>query len=180
MTMGPESFTAGWTRLWRLAERLGGDPETVFAPVGLFLGDPTLARAWGYDCTPAHATTFAATGVNGVHFSLVDCEGVAPVVMTVPMAFDQPNHILAGDIREFLALGRNAGYFGLESLAYAWDRQDMINRLERGGPPDDPTEAALLGHLAAEFALEPGQHIARRMAQLETMYGARVRPAQEA
>jgi hypothetical protein len=174
MTMPPGYFAADWARLWRLAERLavatGGEPESVFAPVGLFLGNPAEARAWGYDSTPANATTFASTGGDGVHFSAVDCEGAAPIVMTVPMAFDHPNQVLAGDLREFLALGANGGYFFLERLAYDWGRQDTIAWLEGPPPPAEPTEAALLGHLGAEFALQPRRDLARRFMELEATY----------
>ncbi|MDP8927890.1 MAG: hypothetical protein M3O70_04720, partial [Actinomycetota bacterium] len=125
MSTPPTAFVAEWTRLWQLAQRVAvaieGEPGYVFEPVGLCLEDPTQARAWEYDATPVNATTFASTGGDGVHFSVVnvaDGADAAPVVMTVPMVFDNPNHILAGSLREFLALGRWAGYFCLERLAY--------------------------------------------------------------
>jgi hypothetical protein len=68
--------------------------------------------AASYDATPADSVMFASTGGDGVHFSALDSDGA--VVMTVPMAFDSPNHVLGKDIPEFLALGRRTGYFHLD------------------------------------------------------------------
>jgi hypothetical protein len=55
----------------------------------------------GYRLSSVNATMFARTGGDGVHFSLLSS---GAVVMTVPMAFEAPNHVIGADIREFLAL----------------------------------------------------------------------------
>ncbi|MFI5490488.1 hypothetical protein [Micromonospora echinaurantiaca] len=187
MSTPPMAFFAEWTRLWQLAQRIAaatdGEPGYVFGPVGLCLEDPTQARAWEYDATPVNATTFASTGGDGVHFSVVnagDRDGAAPVVMTVPMAFDNPNHILAGSLREFLALGSWAGYFGLERLAYGWGRQETITRLEAGWPPEDAGEALLLRHLAEEFDVRPWGNVERRLGELDAMHRSRLQPRRDA
>lgn len=175
MSTPPAAFLAEWTRLWQLAQRIAvageGNPEYVFEPVGLCLEDPTQARAWEYDFTPVNATTFASTGGDGVHFSVINtADGAAPVVMTVPMAFENPNHILAASLREFLALGSWAGYFCLERLAYGWGRQETITRLEAGRPPDDAGESLLLRHLAAEFDVQPWRDVERRLGELDAVH----------
>lgn len=46
--------------------------------------------------------------------------GAAPVVMTVAMQADAPNHVLGASLREFLALDCRTGYYHLERLAYPW------------------------------------------------------------
>ena len=102
-------------------------------PIGLRLEDPAQTRAWDYPTTPVNVTTFASTGGDAVHFSAINAShgsGTAVVVMTVPMAFDNPNHIVGGDLREFLALGCRTGYFCLERLAYRSDRGEVITRLQ--------------------------------------------------
>jgi hypothetical protein len=117
-----------------------------------------------YDVTPAGSLMFAGTGGDGVHFSALGAAGA--VVMTVPMAFDSPNHVLGKDIPEFLALGCRTGYFGLERLAYRWGRQDTIAQLESGHEVDDPLEAALLRHIIHEFHLQPWPEVEQRLGKL--------------
>ncbi|HEU5108136.1 MAG TPA: hypothetical protein VFT95_06220 [Micromonosporaceae bacterium] len=64
-----------WLRLWRLAQRLAADtrddPALTFTAVGLGLEDPAQAHAWEYDATPRNCMTFASTGGDGVHFSIL-------------------------------------------------------------------------------------------------------------
>jgi hypothetical protein len=186
MSNPPKAFVAEWTRLWQLANRVAAatkrEPGSVFEPVGLFLEDPARTGAWDYDATPVNATTFASTGGDGVHFSVLrgpDGDGATPVVMTVPMAFDNPNHVLAGSLREFLALGSRAGYFCLERLAYGWGRQETITDLEAGRPPDDAVQASLLRHVAEEFDLRPWRHVELRLGELEAVHRPRLQLRQD-
>ncbi|SBT40876.1 hypothetical protein [Micromonospora auratinigra] len=187
MSTPPTAFLAEWTRLWEVAQRVAvateGEPGYAFEPVGLLLEDPARARAWEYDATPVNVTTFASTGGDGVHFSVVDVadhDGATPVVMTVPMAFDNPNHILAESLGEFLALGSRAGYFCLERLAYGWGRQETITRLQAGRPPDDAGEALLLRHLAEEFDIRPWRTVERRLGELDATHRAHVQMRHDA
>jgi hypothetical protein len=180
------AFLADWTRLWQLAQRLaataGAEPGYVFMPVGLCLEDPTQTRAWDYATTPLNSATFASTGGDGVHFSVLNTgEGndSAPVVMTVPMAFDSPNHILGGDLREFLALGCRTGYLCLERLAYRWGHQETLTRLQTGQPPDDAEQAALLRHLTKEFGLQPWRDVERRVRELDVAHRSRLQLRQD-
>lgn len=181
MSTPPTAFLAEWTRLWQLAQRIAetthGEPRDVFEPVGLLLEDPARPRAWDYDSTPVNATTFASTGGDGVHFSVInvdDPDGAAPVVMTAPMAFDNPNHIVGGDLREFLALGSPTGYSYLERLAYEWEPQETISRLEAGLSAEDAVEAFLLRQLVEEFDLGPWRNVERRLGELDAMHRSRL------
>jgi hypothetical protein len=181
MNASPMTFHAAWTRLWQLAQRLaaatGEEPASVLEPIGLFLEDPARQGAWDYDATPANSATFASTGGDGVHFSALTTDGneTAPVVMTVPMAFDSPNHVLGSDLHEFLALGCRTGYFSLERLAYQWGRQQMIARLQANPEPDDAEQARLLQHLIDEFDLQPWPNVTQRLAELDAAHGTYLR-----
>jgi hypothetical protein len=177
-------FHTSWTRLYELAHRLVPDAEcdsayAVFLPIGLRLDDPARPVAVSdYDATPAGAIPFASTGGDGVHFSVVPAAGAWPVVMTAPMAFTTPNHVVGGDLREFLALGCRIGYFGLERLAYSWGRQDLISTLQTTTEPvPDPHEQSLLEALVAEFDLEPWHDVKARLAELQATYRSATLPS---
>jgi hypothetical protein len=86
--------------------------------------------------------------------------------MTVPTAFDSPNHVLGTDLREFLALGCHTGYFSLVRLAYGWGRADLIARLQSCPDPTDLEEARLLHHLTNEFDLHPWPNVDQRLTEL--------------
>jgi hypothetical protein len=173
-------FHTSWTRLYELAQRLVPDAEcdsadAVFLPIGLRLDNPAgPVVASDYGATPAGAIPFASTGGDGVHFSIVPAAGDWPVVMTAPMAFTAPNHVVGGDLREFLALGCRIGYFGLERLAYSWGRQDLVSTLQT---TTEPAADPLLAALAAEFDLEPWPDVEARLAELEAAYRSATQPA---
>lgn len=122
--------------------------------IGLMLH--TGLRRWVYEQSPRNAVTFASTGGDGVHFSLLDTgSGISndsPVVMTVPMA-DQPNRVVGANLRHFLALGRHSGFFILEQLQYGF--AEMVEELESHRWEQDlsPVGRALLKRMADEFAL---------------------------
>jgi hypothetical protein len=88
--------------------------------LGLILR-PELER-WHYHCTPLNCWTFAGTGGDGVHFSLVAIDDAvrenSPVVITAPAAFPGRNFIGGENLLDFLCLGMYRGYFCLEQLAY--------------------------------------------------------------
>ena len=98
-----------------------GEPELVtLEDIGLRLLRPL--ETWDYEVTPLNCSTFATTGGDGVHFSFLHLNGKvteeSPVVMTLPMAFDEPNRIVGADLHEFLSLGCVVGYDALEGLVY--------------------------------------------------------------
>jgi hypothetical protein len=164
------SADADWVRLWQLQKRVG---RPGFGPIGLWLDNPAERRTSQYHSTPTNTVRLASTGGDGVHFSLLDLgddSDATPVVMTVPMAFDSPNHIVGGDVREFLALGYWIGYFYLEDLAYPSEREKLIGRLQAGPATDDPEETRPLRHLIDEFGLRPWPEVARRLDELDALY----------
>jgi hypothetical protein len=195
----PNDLDQEWQRLWALAERLaaptGDDPAYAFYPVGLALHSPAKAapwEPWDDPSTPTNSTIFASTGGDGVHFGMLHHPGTtpraAPIVMTVPMAFSDPNHVVGASLREFLALGSRTGYWHLERLAYGHDRPAEIGWLQDaelpagtigwdgpGGP--DPVE--VLAALRLELDLEPWPRVEERLAELRARYLPAVRPPEQ-
>jgi hypothetical protein len=157
--------------LWDLAEAVaretGGDPRSVFDPVGLLLErDPA---PWSYFCSPRNAPTFASTGGDGVHFGLLQLDRAAPgsaVVMTVPMS-DIQNVVVAASLEEFLGLGCRVGWFLLEQLAY--DPDWTVDHFARG-EPDSPQCAAMLDRIRSSLGVKPVPLSLARLAQLEKRY----------
>jgi hypothetical protein len=195
MNSVPGEVAPDWRKLWRLAERLSpgagedGDysddtSSGVFADVGLILMNPDKPVInGGYDTTPLGSVYVAGTGGDGVHFSLLppDGSGVRPVVMTVPMMFDNPNVVVGGSLREFLALGCTVGYWGLEALAYDFydkppgRRNETGRRLQSAEPEGTEQDVALLRALTAEFDLRPWPDPVGRLAELERLHFDRIR-----
>lgn len=100
----------------------GGIPSLILSDAPERYGGTILYRP---HLTPSNALSFASTGGDDVHFSLLKVgKGFgddSPVVMTVPMAGDTPeetNIILGENLHEFLCLGCVHGFFGLEQLMY--------------------------------------------------------------
>jgi hypothetical protein len=176
MTGPAAGIPAGWTALWECARRLGAargaTPAEVFGPIGLHLENPAAAGRWEYTTTPPDALTFASTGRNGVHFSLL-AHGAGPVVMTAPMSFDSPNTVLGADLPEFLALGCRTGYRRLEALAHGFARSELMDRVATGVPGTDPAELELLGQLVAEFDLQPWPDVRGRLRELAALAPSR-------
>jgi hypothetical protein len=86
-----------------------------------FILDRELDDSRYPSCTPTNCRTFAHTGGNGVHFSLLVRHGAvresSPVVVTVPGGFHQ--NLVAGEsLFDFLCLGVHRGFFALEQLGY--------------------------------------------------------------
>lgn len=73
-----------------------------------------------YPCTPLNCWTFAHTGGDGVHFSLLALDGSiredSPVVITIPSAFPCMNLIGGENLFDFLCFGMYRGYFCLGDL----------------------------------------------------------------
>ncbi|MCC7388274.1 MAG: hypothetical protein IT431_05855 [Phycisphaerales bacterium] len=146
----------------------GRDFSTSLDDIGLLLE----LGVRGYDATPRNATVFATTGGDGVHFSLLHRGGEvridSPVVMTVPFAFESPNHIAGADLREFLDLGFHTGYFSLEGIAYSGTRDEEISALSGAVETDPwPEKVRLLGLLRDRFSLRPWPDVEARLAELQ-------------
>lgn len=173
-----DGFREDWRRLWRVAERVGAasgaEPGSVFGDLGLFLDDPDAPdRFGGYVNSPLNTATFASTGGDGVHFGVVfdQVDGMSAVVMTVPMQFDDPNHVVAAGLPEFLALGCITGFNTLELLAYEHSRAEALEDLQNQRSRLDPEVAVLLRGLIEEFDLEPWPDVEGRLDELEAQYG---------
>src|SRR6188474_787344 len=86
--------------------------------IGLFLLDPP--KNAGYRQTPMNSVTFASIGVDGIHFGSVtdgdEFNPESPIVVTIPMAFDDPNYIVGETLHDFLCLGCFHGYSNLGNL----------------------------------------------------------------
>jgi hypothetical protein len=95
-----------------------GRPATLEC-VGLIL-DRRLDGSRYSHCTPLNCRTFASTGGDGAHFSLLVLDGAiteeSPVVVTMPDSFG-PSLIVAESLYDFLCLGCEKGYFPLGGLA---------------------------------------------------------------
>jgi hypothetical protein len=74
--------------------------------------------------TPGNCITFAHTGGDGTHFSLLLQDGSvteqSPVVLSVP-ASGFLNCVIGENLHDFLCLGCHRGFFALEQLAYHWE-----------------------------------------------------------
>jgi len=162
-------------KLWKLAKRMAKkrqDPSGVFGEIGLFLHK---SPAPPYDSTPKGSITFASTGGDGVHYGLLrigTARGEAmPVVMTVPMNFDNLHLIVGEDLIDFLALGSRVGYFSLEQLTY--DYQQSIDWLENSSDYNKglgADERHLLDGLCKEFGLHPWLDVDEKLQRLNTKY----------
>ena len=178
-------------KLWALANAETDKAQKdslAFDSIGLILIRPL--KNMGYQSTPTNVSTFAHTGGDGVHFSLLHLEGeiaeTSPVVMTVPMRPDRPNIIVGGNLFEFLCLGERTGYFCLEQLAY--DQNETINWLRhpevyleqayKSNFPDPywvelfQRRTYLLNILRSAFGLKAWDKVEHRLDELQKQYMA--------
>jgi hypothetical protein len=158
----------------RLAAQNQGDAGSVFDPIGLLLPDP--GETWSaYDVTPVNSITFAHTGGDGVHYGFLHDESGrrTAVVMTVPMAFDEPNYIVGTSLRDFLSLGCRTGYFSIEQLAY--DYAGTSSFLQEDSTDLDVDNAALLTELTRVFDLKPWPAVAERLSKLDAQLRRSIR-----
>lgn len=160
-------------RLFRLAGNKGkaDDWNQHFDPIGLILQIPPKREE--YWCTPLNALTFARTGGDGTHYSLVSLPGVSrveqPIVMTVPMS-DAPNVIVGANLRDFLALGCRFGYFALEGLVHEPEEIIALLELREYDAEKTRSDIKMLKLLEKTFDLRPWGDHKRRLAELRTRY----------
>lgn len=167
----PESLEA----LWQLADDLGHrssvDPAYVLDHIGLLLVRPL--ECWDSEYTPVNSLTFAQSGEDGTHFSLLQVEGVdlasAPVVMTVPSAGAEGNIVVAADFDEFLAVGATGGWFTLERLADGLD--DAIEELATADPDPWSEHEQLLAFVRERLGVEPAPLTLKRLDALQQQFG---------
>ncbi len=139
--------------------------------VGLFLHDPPENA--GYSQTPVNSVTFAGAGVDGIHFGCVtDSSTIDPqsaVVVTIPMAFDQPNYIIGESLYDFLCLGCRHGYSGVANL-----HLNQKQTLEAFSAPPagwfDDRAPQILELLTDELSLEPWPNVEEHFHDLQTRF----------
>jgi hypothetical protein len=92
----------------------------------------------------------ASTGGDGAHFGMLHHPGTtpqaAPIVMTVPMAFSDPNHVAGASLREFLEPWPRVGERLAELRARYLPRPAPARRAV-GGPRAKATTARLMSVL---------------------------------
>lgn len=104
----------GWEATITSSERLA-------LHAGAFLHAPggRDLEPWDYDVTPLDSCAFASTGVDGEHFNvLLEPPSRGVIVLTAPMASDQPNVVVGESIDDFLGLAVVGGLAVIPNLAY--------------------------------------------------------------
>lgn len=134
---------------------------------------PSL-RHCGYSQAPRNSLAFATTGGDGVHFSLLALDGTAmaswPVVMTVPMNFDNENLIVGADLRDFLGLGLRHGYFELEQLLYKPDETIAWLDHDSDQAPRSAYKVRVLAAIQRTFEISPWENHGPRIAELQAIF----------
>jgi hypothetical protein len=139
--------------------------------VGLFLNDPP--KNAGYPCTPLNSLTFAGIGVDGIHIGSVtdshEMDPLAPIVITIPMAFESPNFIVGQSLYDFLCLGCRNGYSNLANLHTHFDDTMEYYQGRDDNVFDDRVPDILLT-LAAELSLEPWADVQKHFIDLQSRF----------
>jgi hypothetical protein len=146
--------------------------------IGLFLHDPP--RKAGYDQTPKNSVTFASIGVDGIHFGSITerdkVESRMPIVLTIPMAFDEPNYIVGESLYDFLCLGCVHGYFNLGNLHLNLDATLDYYTLPTGDFGDERAPR-ILRLLTDQLSLRPWQAVRAHFHDLQSRFLASLRMA---
>jgi len=170
----PELLEAVWQLADDLGHRTTVDPAYVLDPVGLSLVRP-LER-WDSEYTPRNSLTFAQSGEDGTHFSLLLLDGVelssAPIVMTVPSTAASGNMVIAADFEEFLAIGATGGWSPLEQLAEGLD--DALEELATPDPDPWSEREQLLAFMREHVGIEPNRLTLKRFEELQHTYGSQI------
>ena len=139
--------------------------------IGLFLHNPP--KNAGYRQTPVNSITFASIGVDGIHLgSVTDGENVdprCPIVVTIPMACDEPNYIVGASLYDFLCLGCKHGYSNLGNL-----HLNLEGTLDYyTSPPNDfydERAPCILRLLSDQLSLHPWRNVRGHYNDLQARY----------
>ena len=115
----------------------------------------------GYWCSPSNALTFATTGGDGDHYSLLIKDGVinekSPVVLTWPSEGEQM--IVGATLYDFLCFGMHGGYF--QVLSGTADLPDVnVDDLLFHSHVED-FQQKVLAFMTAHLDLKPWPHVDR-------------------
>ena len=146
--------------------------------IGLFFHNPPKNAE--YRSTPLNTITFASIGVDGIHFgSITDGGNVdpnCPVVVTIPMAFDNPNFIVGESLYDFLCLGCRHGYFNVGNLHL--DLEATLDHYTK--PPDDfydDRASGILRLLSDQLSLRPWRDVRGHFYDLQSRFLVTLRMA---
>jgi len=121
--------------------------------VGLILNS-TLENG-GYWCSPRNALTFARTGGDGDHYSLLIKDGIidesSPVVLTWPSEGTQT--IVGESLHDFLCFGMHGGYF--QVLSAHTDTPTVESNGLLFHPHVEEYQQQVIALLASELKLKP-------------------------
>ena len=93
----------------------------------------------------------------------------SPVVVTIPMAFDEPNYIVGESLYDFLCLGCRHGYASIANLHLNLDESLDYFTV---APDDwfDDRAPGILGLLANELALKPWRDVHTHFHDLQSRF----------
>ena len=146
--------------------------DTGLGAIGLFLHNPPKNAGYQHK-TPTNSVTFASIGVDGIHFgSVTDGPNVAPkspVVVTIPMEFDDPNYIVGESMYDFLCLGCRHGYANVANLLL--NLEESLDYFTVA-PDDwfDDRAPGILDLLANELALKPWRDVRAHFHDLQSQF----------
>jgi hypothetical protein len=139
--------------------------------IGLFLHDP--AKNAGYPQTPSNSITFASIGGDGIHFGLITeaggIEPMSPVVMTIPMAFENPNYIVGSSLYDFLCLGCQHGFSNLGNLHLSFDETIQYYQ-NRPGDFYDERSPGILKTMSEALSLKPWSQVREHFVDLQNRF----------
>jgi hypothetical protein len=147
--------------------------------VGLILNSPL--ENGGYWCSPRNALTFAHTGGDGDHYSLLIKDGIinesSPVVLTWPSEGTQT--IVGESLHDFLCFGMHGGYF--QVLSGHTDTPTVESHGLQFHPHVEEYQQQVIALLAAELKLTPWPQADRvsRFKSLQERFRALVDAADE-
>ena len=145
--------------------------DTGLGAIGLFLNNPPKNAS--YEQTPTNSVTFASIGVDGIHFGSItdgpNMDPKSPVVVTIPMAFDDPNYIVGESLYDFLCLGCRHGYANVANLHLNLDKSLGYFTV---APDDwfDDRVPGILDLLANELALKPWRNVHTHFHDLQSRF----------
>ncbi|MDN5201961.1 hypothetical protein QQ008_11320 [Fulvivirgaceae bacterium BMA10] len=126
---------------------------------------------YNYSCTPKNSMTFAATGIDGVHFGIINKQkseiSSGPIVITVPIA-TKNNIVVAEDLDEFFSLGYYVGWLALEQLVYNFE--DTISYYSKPDLELDAKEKAFLELISNELNINHIPLSRNRLKELDEKY----------
>ncbi|MGV3541363.1 MAG: hypothetical protein ACO1OQ_16225 [Rufibacter sp.] len=162
---------------WRvddlIKERWGKQAYKFVDYCGLYPVRPLIN--YNYFCTPKNSLTFANTGGNGVHFSILNLaflgENAEPVVMTVPMASIN-NVIIAEDLEEFFSLGYHVGWNALEQIVY--NIEETVTYYSQPDPEITYEQKAFLELIRHELPIKQKPLTQIRLKELEQKYLSKI------